>query len=150
MQYGNITIFGHLLCKKENKLYTDIFYKTTDTHQYLDYRSCHPKHTKNNILYTLARRICTIIVEEDLREKRLLELMMLLRKQNYPEGLIQKVVEKARTISVTELRSPKEENYEHKILPIVITNNPNNPQIISKVKENLNFINKNESNHGRN
>ena len=41
---------------------------------------------------------------------------------------------------LTELRSPKEENYEHKILPIVITNNPNNPQIISKVKENLNFL----------
>ena len=44
-----------LLCKKENKLYTDIYYKTTDTHQYLHYRSCHPKHTKNNIPYTLAR-----------------------------------------------------------------------------------------------
>ena len=71
-----------LLCKKENKLHTDIFYQTTDTHQYLGYRSCHPKHTKNNIPYTLARRICTIIVEEDLREKRFLELMMFLRKQN--------------------------------------------------------------------
>ena len=130
MQHGKLPFLDILLRKKENKLYTDIFYKTTDTHQYLDYRSCHPKHTKSNIPYTLARRICTIIVEEDLREKRLLELMMFLRKQNYPEGLLQKGIEKARTISVTELRSPKEENYEHKVLPTVIKNNPNNPQII--------------------
>ena len=75
-----------------------------------------------------------------MREKRLLELRMLLGKQNYPEGLIQKGIEKARTISVTELRSPKEENYEHKILPIVIKTPTNNPQIISKVKENPNCL----------
>ena len=135
-----LPFLDNLLCKKENELYTDIFYKTTDTHQYLDYRSGHPKHTKNNIRYTLARRICRIIVEENLREKRLLELMVFLRKQNYQEGLIQKGIEEARTISVTGLRSLKEENYEYKILPIVITNNPKNQQVISKVKENLNFL----------
>ena len=83
----------NLLCKKENELYTDIFYKTTDTRQYLDYRSGHPKHNKNNIRYTLARRICRLIVEEDMKEKRLFELMVLLRKQNYQEGLIQKEIE---------------------------------------------------------
>ena len=35
-----------LLFKNENKLETDIYYKDTDKHQYLDYFSCHPKHTK--------------------------------------------------------------------------------------------------------
>ena len=127
-----------LLCKKENKLYG--YYKTTDTHPYLDYRSCHPKHTKNNIPYTLVRRICTIIVEENLKEKRLQERIIFLRKQNYPEGLIHKGIEKARKIDITQLRSPKEEKHDHKILPIVITNNPNNLQIIGKVKEYYNFL----------
>ena len=73
-------------------------------------------------------------------EKRFQELILFLRKQNYPEGLIHKWTEKARKIDITELRSPKEEKHDHKILPIVITNNPNNPQIIDKVKENLNFL----------
>ena len=50
------------------------------------------------------------------------------------------LIEKAQKISIPKLRSPKEENYDQKILPIVITNNPNNPEIISKVKENVNFL----------
>ena len=37
------------LCKEDNKLHTDIYYKTTDTHQYLAFRSCHSKHTKYDI-----------------------------------------------------------------------------------------------------
>ena len=40
-------------------------------------------------------------------------------------------------VDIRKLRSPKEENHDHKILPIVITNNPNNPQIISKINKNL-------------
>ena len=41
---------------------TDVFSKPTDTHQYLDYRSCHPKHVKQAIPYGQAlrlRRICS-------------------------------------------------------------------------------------------
>ena len=58
-------------------------------------------------------------------------------KQNYLEGLAQKKgIEKARKSNVTEWRSPNDENYNHKIL----TNCPNNPQMINKVKENPNFL----------
>ena len=42
--------------------------------------------------------------------KRLQELIMFRRKQHYPVGLIHKGTEKAQKISVTEVRSPKEEN----------------------------------------
>ena len=44
--------------KDGGKLHTDIFYKETDTHQCSNCNSCHPKHTKQNIPYSLARRIC--------------------------------------------------------------------------------------------
>ena len=68
----NLPFLDILLCKEEKKLYTDIYYKGTDMHQYLDlFRSCHPKHTKYNIPYCLARRICTIVTKNDLREQRL-------------------------------------------------------------------------------
>lgn len=30
---------------------TDINHKETDTKQYLDCRSCHPRHIKNNVLF---------------------------------------------------------------------------------------------------
>ena len=48
---------------KENRIITDVYCKETDTHQYLDYRSCHPKHVKMGIPYGQAlrlRRICEL------------------------------------------------------------------------------------------
>lgn len=50
-----------MIIKREDIIITDIYYKPTDTKQYLVYDSCHPKHIKNNIPYNLARRLCTII-----------------------------------------------------------------------------------------
>ena len=41
-----------LVCKSGKGLHTDIFYKQTDTHQYLNFQSCHPKSTKLNIYLT--------------------------------------------------------------------------------------------------
>ena len=35
----------------ENRIVTDVYCKETDTHQYLDYRSCHRKHVKMGIPY---------------------------------------------------------------------------------------------------
>lgn len=68
--------FLDILLKRseDNKIITDIFYKATDTKQYLEYGSCHPRQTKNTVPFTLARRICTIVTDSDLRTKRLNEL----------------------------------------------------------------------------
>ncbi|XP_065650904.1 uncharacterized protein LOC136079116 [Hydra vulgaris] len=44
-----------------NIIETDIFYKPTNSHDYLNYKSHHPKHTKENILFTLAKRIICFV-----------------------------------------------------------------------------------------
>ena len=137
----NLPFLDILLYKEGNKLYTDIYYKGTDTHQYLDFRSCHPKHTKCNIPYCLAGRICTIVKKNDLREQRLSEFKNFLRKQIYPEQIITTGIEKAQKLNIQGLRSALKETHHNEILPLIITNNPNNPQVIGKVKENLNFLN---------
>ena len=63
------------MTKKENThLTTDIYYKATDSIQYLPYTPSHPKQTKNNIPYNLARRICMIIETQDVRKQRLYDL----------------------------------------------------------------------------
>ena len=64
------------IIKIHNKLETDIFYKPTDTKQYLNLRSCHPRHVKRGLPYNLARRICTIIIvsNDEVKVKRLEEL----------------------------------------------------------------------------
>ena len=67
--------FLDVMVKKEGtRLTTDIYYKPTDSFQYLPYTSSHPRHTKNNIPYNLARRICMIIENREKREQCLQEL----------------------------------------------------------------------------
>lgn len=130
-----------LVLKEDKQLHTDIFYKTTDTHQYLDYRSCHPKHTKRNIPYCLARRICAIVSKANVRERRLNELKTFLKQQHYPEPIIIKGIEKAKKLNTNELRGARKETPEiKKILPLVITYNPNNPNVTGRIKNNLKFL----------
>ena len=64
-----------LVKTREGKIETDIYYKETDSTQYLLFYSCHPRHTKINIPYNLARRLRTIISEEKVLEKLMRELM---------------------------------------------------------------------------
>ena len=146
VEYDNVKLpfLDVLVCKQNNKLNTDIFYKATDTNQYLYFNSCHPKHTKTNIPYSLARQICCIVSDADIKTKRLNELENFLVQQNYPKSLITKGVEKATSLSQEELRAPKNRNSNTKTLQLVLTHNPNNPQIINRIKQNLQFLKNSE------
>lgn len=130
-----------LVYKEGRRLHTDIFYKETDAHQYLHFKSSHPKHVKNNIPYSLARRICCIVSKPDIRDKRLEELTEFLLRQSYPRKLIVEGIKKAKAVPPEALRAPKNSNTNNKqVLPLVITHNPNNPQIVGKIKQDLKFL----------
>ena len=131
-----------LICKENTEIHTDIYYKGTDSHQYLDFSvSCHPRHVKQNIPYALARRICTIVTKDDIRNIRLGELETFLTNQNYPKKLINNGIEKAKKLTIEELRNPKKKSdNNNKTLPLVITHNPNNPQIVNMVRQSMNFL----------
>ena len=47
----------------------DISYKKTDTRRCVPFNSCHPKQRKKNIPSTLARRIYTIVENNEVRKK---------------------------------------------------------------------------------
>ena len=127
-----------LVIKEGTEIKTDIFYKDTDTHQYLNFHSCHPSHTKRNIPYCLARKICTVIEDEQLREERLMELQSFLINQHYPQSLITRGIHKAKQIPIEQLRSTRQEltTCNDKI-PFVVTHNPRNCNIVSVAKANL-------------
>jgi hypothetical protein len=120
-----------------NCLETDIFYKETDSKQYLDYKSNHPRYIKNNIPYNLSRRICTIVSNRDTRAKRLLELAGYLGECSYPHVIVYKGIKSALSIPVTELRtrSQKKKNDGNNI-PFITTYNPNyedNSRVVGEV-----------------
>ena len=86
---NSINFLNIHLTVRNHKITTDIYRKSTDSQQYIHYKSCHPNPTKRNIPFNLARRICTIVEDTNLKHKRLIELNLNLIKQGYPKSLIQ-------------------------------------------------------------
>ena len=98
--------FLDVLVKNLNgKIETDIYYKDTDSKQYLLFQSCHPRHTKINIPYNLARRLKIIVSEENVLRKRMQELKSFLVKQNYPVQIVDNGIQKAMSLDRNVLRT---------------------------------------------
>ena len=133
----NISFLDINVTKKNCKLETDIYYKITDTHQYLHFNSCHPRHTKRNVPYNLARRICTIVSNEEIREKRLKELESMLILRKYPKGLIEVGIQKARCIEQKILRQTKKKIDQLDNIAFVSTYNPNNGDFSNSIKRSM-------------
>ena len=139
-----------LILKTGRKITTDIFYKPTDTHthththQYLNFQSSHPSHTKRNIPYCMARRICAIVSDNTIREIRLNELKTYLTQQSYPEGLIKCGINKAKQLTFQELRTPKIKETDTKAIPFVSTHDPRLPNVFNTIKSNLPLLHQSE------
>ena len=99
-----------LIKKVNNRIETDVYYKNTDSKQYLLFSSCHPKHTKTNIPFNLSKRICTIVSDKNTRDLRLHELKQFLINRQYPPSLIDDGIKRAKTINTQTLRQIKPNN----------------------------------------
>ena len=98
--------FLNLYMYKDNgSIKSDIFYKDTDSHDYLPFNSCHPRHIKTNIPGNLARMICTIVQDPDRKEHRLQELKKWLRNAGYPKGLVNNQIKKFKYKDIYFLRN---------------------------------------------
>ena len=71
-----------MINKSGTKIWMDIYNKPTDSKRYVPFTSNHPRHCLTNIPFSLARRICTIVENENIKEKRFKELKKTLLEQN--------------------------------------------------------------------
>ena len=101
--------------KKGDKLVTDLYVKSTDTHQYLDYSSCHPSHCKDSIPYSQALRLNRICSEVSSFDKRCNELESWLQKRGYDDRLIRNKILSARKFSRNELLNRKKQAKKKRI-----------------------------------
>ena len=75
---------------------TDIFYKETNSHFYLDYNSHHPQHIKDNIPYGLAKKIIVFVSDDEKIQFRLQQMKSWLLRCNYPLKIINKCFHNAK------------------------------------------------------
>lgn len=86
--------------------------------------------TKRAIPYNLSRRICTIVNDESVKIHRLQELKKYLKKQSYPDKIIDDAIEKIMKLDRKKLLNPvQNNNKKSKISPLVTTHYPRNTNI---------------------
>ena len=114
---------------ENSRLTTDLYSKPTDKHQYFYYSSCHPKHTKTTLPYSLALRLQRICSNETLFQKRIEEMQSHLLQRGYKRGCIKDAIKKATSTSRDD--ALKESNDPQLInrIPFVVTYNPMLPNL---------------------
>ena len=100
----------------DRKVETDIHYKSTNSHRYLNYNSFHPTHVKDNVPYNLAKRILSFVTDSDKMEYRLRQLKSWLQKCEYPNHIIDKKIFNVRL----QGPSPGKANQKD-VLPLITT-----------------------------
>ena len=80
---------------KDDNVVFDMYYKPTNAFNYVKYSSCHPKHTRNNIALSLARRIVKMVsVSAEQQGARVDELKSHLIRRDFPESVIEETLSK--------------------------------------------------------
>ena len=120
----NVQILNFLditvILTENNEVHTDIFYKATNAHDYLNFHSNHPDHVKLNIPYNLAKRIICFVSQPPQMEYRLKELKEFLLNCDYPLKVIEKGIFNAK------LQGPAPRPTDEKnTLPLITTNHTN-------------------------
>ncbi len=89
------------------KVYTTLYTKPTDTHDYLLYSSAHPRHCKDNTPYSQLlrlRKICTL--DRDFTEKSEM-ILAHFHRRGYPLEILKSAWELAKRLDRESLITPK-------------------------------------------
>ena len=120
--YKRMNFLDIKIMKQADKIIIDIHHKPTDTQNYVPFRSALPNHTLKNILYNLARRLCTIVDEKITLSTRLSELEENLKHLGYPKTRLRTDVKKKK-IPQEQLQPIKEKDQEREVRTYVSTKN---------------------------
>ena len=71
---------------RNGKVFTDLYVKPTDRHQYLHFLSAHPYHTKKSVAISQTQRISRLRGSEKDFEDHKVEMKSCFRKKEYPEN----------------------------------------------------------------
>lgn len=102
----------------------DIYYNLTNSKQYQQFNSCQPKQTMMYILYSLAKRSCTIISNTESRNTFRQELKTTLTNRNYAQQFVGNTIQRVLKLKAQKLRHRTRKKKENlKTLPSISTHN---------------------------
>ena len=85
----------NVILKSENEILAHVYYKDTNTHDYLPYDSAHPESCKTNVAYNLAKIIIVFVTDPEKVKLRLNGLRIWL-KNKYLDHIISSAFSKVK------------------------------------------------------
>ena len=120
-----------------NKISTDLFVKSTDTHQYLLHISCHPSHIRKSIPFNPALRIRRICSSTEKFQQRTNELLEFLCKRGHGRQYVQSQINKAFQIPRRDTLFYKSKTRNTDRPVFVTTYNPSLPNLNNVIKSTI-------------
>ncbi|KAK2556809.1 hypothetical protein P5673_021016 [Acropora cervicornis] len=114
----------------EDRIHTSIFYKVTDTHNYLHFSSFHPDHCKRAIPYSQFLRLRLLCSDDDDFLVKSREMMTFFSQRGYPLTSLEHGLRRVRTIGRPDVLSGSERgDTPVDSVPLVMTYHPFNTYI---------------------
>ena len=124
-----------VIVKTETGFMTEIHQKETDGGAYLPFMSSHPRHTKTNIPFCLARRVRALTDNDQVCQSKMNILKENLISVGYPYGLVETAANEMINTDKNELRIVTGREGNNKILAFVHDFDSSLPQIFQEVKK---------------
>ena len=122
--YRQISCLDVRVLLEDGLLHTDVYSKPTDTHQYLNYKSCHPPHVKRGIPYGQALRFKRICDLDEVFERRLDDLRGFLVNRGYEKDFVENQFSRAREVDRCNLFDRGEKKDQSNGVNLVIDYHP--------------------------
>jgi hypothetical protein len=92
---------------QDNEISTELYHKPISKHQYVHFKSNHPKHLLKSLPYSALLRIKRIHSNADTLNNALLAQLSKFRTRGYPESVLQEALNKLQSKSRADLLIPK-------------------------------------------
>jgi len=90
----------------DHTVYTDLYCKPTDSHNYLLYDSAHPKHLKDSLPYSQLLRVKRICKKTEDFERNAITIASHFKRRGYPADIIEEALIKVFRLDRNELLNP--------------------------------------------
>ena len=125
---------------QQDEFVTDLYYKSTDGHQYLHFDLCQATHTKKSIVYSQALRMKRIRSRRSELIVNINKLKDCFRERVYPEEIVNKETKRALESSIGSFNNRSKnitQDDRQKGVPLVVTYNPFLCHLGQTIRKNL-------------
>ena len=124
---------------QDQHVVTSLYTKPTDEHNYLDFRSCHPRKLKESIVYSQFLRLKRICSDSNDCREHIVTMAKHFIENNYPLITVKRAMEKVSKVNRLALLRYKTDKKQERI-PLVLPYNTNTNKLFQLLRKDFSLF----------